>query len=374
MRRVYITGSQQRMIEEAQDLSLPITVNMPAVNLPNTQKLLQARYESVKSYFSDDITSYSLDEVKTKMNKLMALCIKKEEKIRPQLEKLCSDTVIEALGVPQDAVELECVLKNSIDSKTTFHISPDTNEEAEYDDASEWDNSDGEVQKRKLLMCLSIGASMSVGAELRKSIIEKIFDLDEDLPHLYSKVMKINEYLLMAEDVVLKDEHHSQGGFVKTILGNEKQLTKIHSEAIIFPILLNETLRGFFELFLSHGLPDSADEARNIINKADVLEDEPWHMRIGPEVWKRMVYSIGEIDTEDLPWLLQNMSKLPYSEISTVFKNIVLKTNTAHQMMSDFIMQARSERKKEDFDKTLMQKQDDRSMIEDGYFTEEELR
>ena len=48
-------------------------------------------------------------------------------------------------------------------------------------------------------------------------------------------------------------------GFVEVMLGNRDERVKINSQAEIFPILLCETLKGFFELFVSHGLPKNME-------------------------------------------------------------------------------------------------------------------
>ncbi len=38
-----------------------------------------------------------------------------------------------------------------------------------------------------------------------KNSFSKIFDIDEDLPHLYSKIMKINDYLLFSQPFEIED-------------------------------------------------------------------------------------------------------------------------------------------------------------------------
>ena len=82
--------------------------------------------------------------------------------------------------------------------------------------------------------------------------------------------------------------------------------------AIIFPILLTESIRGMLELSASFGLPDGSDLSIKVMKIADSLEYEPWDMRLGPSFFTTIFSKINELDTKDLPFIFKGFSEEDY--------------------------------------------------------------
>ena len=331
------------------------------------EKLLERGYKKVVDEFSDDITQYPEEKVINVLSHLTTICLKKEEPIRKQLEQLCLKIVRESLNVPTEGIEIGCELTEEIPSSQSFNINPESRmADSEYEDVASIENDENEIEKRKILYAYIIGMSDSVSDLLRKKYLSEIFELDEQLPHLYNKIMRINNYLIYTKDTKIVDGSHKQGGYVKTTLGTNDQPTTIESKAIIFPILLYETLKGCFELFISHGLPDDVDNAKRILGQTDVLKYDPWYMRIGAALCD------FEIEPKYIPTFLTNLSEIPTDEFFSDMGEIIVGTKKGKKIIEDIISQAQYSDDYSEFERGLADKQE-KSMIEDAYFSPEEL-
>ena len=388
MKKVTISEAQERIINEA----LISRVQLPSHIFSDIERgdvpfdstyfysgkllldLAVKRFQEVKDAFSDDISAYSNKQILSELSRLIVKCRKKEENIREQLEKICFNALVELFDIPsQDGVKIEGELVPEISNKTQFHITPDTDEEFEYDDLQSIKTFDADAKKRCIVDAIIVGAAMRLSEKALKESLNKIFDIDEELPHLYSKIMKINDYLLFAEPVEIEDESHKQGGYVEVTLGNDITPPKIEARAVIAPILLIELIRGCMELWASHGLPDDIYAAKAAINKADALVNDPWYSRLGPVLWDKIYESIPDFDTKLLPTFIMKLSSVPTENFEQAMSEVFAGTKAGRNFIEKIAENAKYEDEYASFEYDIQQKQSERGVIEDGYFTEEEL-
>ena len=387
MKKIIVTEEQRRIINEALGARVQIPSHLFSdVKGSNTPfngnpcfpndgiilDVLGKRFNEVKEVFSDDIASYDNKEVMTKLNKLYAQCLRKEENLRDQLEKICMNSVIELFDIPQDGVEFECELVPEISSRTEFHIEPDTDENFEYENYAAIEAEDSDTNKRIITDALVVGGAVRLAEVALKNSLSKIFELDEELPHLYSKIMKINDYLIFAQPFKIEDNSHKQGGYVKVILGNDVTPPKIEAHAVIAPILIIEILRGCLELWASHGLPDDISRAEAAINKADAVVNDPWYSRLGPVLWDYVSDAVSG-DTKVLPTFIMNLCSLSDNEFNNLLREVFARTRLGKEELSKLAEKSKYEDDYSSFEYDIRQKQSERGIIEDGYFTEEEL-
>lgn len=383
MKNVFLTEKQIQYIhnENRKEYGIPSKIfnalenkesNIPLDDKGFSKKILTKRFDEIKKDFTDDISQIPLEKVSNHFNKLMRLCQEKEKNIRPQLEKLCYNTLVQLFNIPEDEIIFKCELVDFIDNGLEFHISPDTNEDYEYNSLDEIDGEGIEVQKRRLIDSLVYGVSMSLFEKAKKIYINELFDIDEELPHLYSKLIKINEYLLFNVDDEVKDDNHHQGGFVKVVLGNEEKMSNIDVKALTFPILLIESIKGIMELISSNGLPDDFNVAKNVLNKADILEEEPWDMRFGVGLWN-MVTLNRDIEPKIIPDFFGKLIDIDAKDFISLFKELANNTKIGKQAIGELLDDCEYNSKYNDFEKDILVKQSEKDLISDGYFTEEEL-
>lgn len=345
----------------------------------NEEKLLKKResevYEIVSKMFSEEDTSDS-NTISNTLSKLLSSCIRKEKPLKEFLEKLCYDSVFELFECPDGLVNLTCSLVNKIDdTNVTIHINP-TEDRIEFDDSTELDNTETEVQKRMLLNTLIIGASVVLTKTIIKEKKNEINKLDNSLYNLYRKILWLNEYHMFQEEVVVSDEKQNQAGGVDVKLGTNKKQTIIDSKALCFPVLLFETIKGFFELFISHGLPTDKNIAEYVIDQADSLKFQQYSIAIGPVLWNRVMTVMynNNIDTAILPHFMVELSKMDLHTFNDVLKEVTLNTTLGKQLIKGLIDDINNNIEYEDFQERLDSKRREKNIINDNeYMSEEEL-
>ena len=336
--------------------------NNPA--LPNIfdegflEKIVNKGFNSAKEALVDigSIDDVEETEPSAVLNRLILNAQKREEKIRPQLEKICYNYITTSFNVPDTDVELIMSLREKIDtSMSSIILDPiDGDDEFEFADIVDAESIKSEVYKRRLLDVLIMGASLKLTSNI-KDYVSDIYELDPILPDLYRKILALNQYLLYTkEDLNLTEKDMKQLGTVEVTIGNDIRKNRIESQGVVFPILLSETLRGFMELFISHGLPDDLDRAKQIIGKSDFLKNEPWDMRLGPSLWEIFSDTFEDLDTTTLPYVLYIIAKLPVNKFNKLFKNIFAKTRLGKSVMKKIINKAKEQQNEIESDALTM--------------------
>lgn len=391
MRKIFINERQAKILREAMDLhnSLSLT-NMPILGeirsrefaladnpcFPVYNKNLLAglaleEYERLVSNFSDDITSRKPQEIASKLSKLITIAQEKERENKEALEKIAYNTLVDLFSIPEDCIDIDIELEEAISPDKQFHITPDTGD-VTYSDTSEIEMEAMEVDKRHMMNAIVMGATTELMDIAMKEAMKELFDIDEELPHLYSRIIKISDYLNFIYTPKIDDKNHSQGGYVDISLGSDVKNALMEAHGICFPILMHEAIRGLLELCASNGLPDDMEQAKYILDKSDALINEPWNKRFGPSIWRKIVKN-NEIDTNDIPYIISGISKLDTDTFFHVFKEIVAGTSTGDELLGQMIDKIRRDKDYGDFEDDMLQKQSDTQIISDSYFSDDEI-
>jgi chorismate mutase len=342
---------------------------------PFLLKLINNGFEDTKKVLKEigeisDVDSTDIEEV---LAKLIKRCKEIEKPYRSELERICLNYVIDLFEIPEETVDIFLSLVNNVDT-SDFKINIDS-----YDGDNELESIDnaitikGEVYKRRLLNSLCIGASMRMSSDL-ETYISEINKIDNRLGDLYHKIIALNNYILYTKDDFGIDERNiMQLGIVELKLGREDEKPQIKSQGVIFPILLSETIRGFMELFISHGLPKDIDIAKIVMEKSDFLKAEPWDMKIGPQLWDILSSSFNDIDSNELPYLFKRISELKVDTFNNVMKEVFAKTKKGKRIMSKISFKAKRDIEYDKFVDKMTKMKTDKGIITDDYIHPDEL-
>ena len=331
---------------------------------------LRKRYDEILGFFNDDISEHSNDEVYSKLSKLFSRCMKKEEPIKDNLQSICYNKIVEEFEIPDGAVNLECSIAE-IPQGARLHIKPDT-DEAEYDSVDAIESNDLDIAKKKIINMMIYGCSYRLTEEIMSELVNDIFSLDEELPHLYSQIMKINDYLVFVSNVKIEDKDHKQGGTVEVKLAKEEdEIPAIKATGMILPILIHETISGLIELIATNGLPDDKESARRILNVSDAIENEPWIMRLGQAFWDP-ISGETSISTDMVPHIMLSLSCMDSERFMSLIREMTAGTRKWRNEISSILSQAEYNKEYSDFETDLATKRKE-NVIADSYFTEEEL-
>lgn len=298
---------------------------------------------------------------------LIKKCKEIETPYRNQLERLCVDFVVKYFDVPEESVDIISTLTDSTDlGRDSINLDPSYSDNVDGDVLNEEGDVQMEVDKRRLLDVLAMGAGMTVSFD---SIDDYAIDIDESLPKLYRAIILLNSYLLFQkEDIGMTDANKMQMGTVEVSLGGNDSKVRIEAQGEIVPILISELIRGFVELFFSHGLPKSKSMALTVLGQADYLKAEPWDMRLGPGLWKTFIDSTVDIDSKALPYLLRRVASLDIEKFNYLFKKIFSKSSKAEEIMKFISDKAKDDAERNEFVKRMKAKSGDNGIMADNFF------
>lgn len=370
MAKLFVNRSQAKLINEAMEMkntvaSLPtyIQESIESMSTPlsnvidkmDLYKMVAERKQALQSHFSDDISKVTVEKIENKLSKLYAVCKKKEENLKEQLENLCYNTVVELFNLPNEGLDYEYELTDRIDFK--FHIKSDTFEK--------FDGVEEEIAKRKLINCFIMGGAMVITNNARSLFMQELFDLDEELPHLYSKIIKLNSYLLLLQKTDITDKNNRQSGYASVTLGDSERNVAVDVKATNFPVLLTESIKGLLEIIAAYGLPDNKEVMDNVLNIADVTEDEPWHMIFGVPLWNKVIGKFGDLNTTDLPYVIKILVQQSPENFFNIINEFIKDGDNVSELVEKISDRALYLKEYDDFENTLQQK-NEKSMISDN--------
>ena len=339
-------------------------------------KVLKKRYAEI----IDEMNFYELplDEVEAEnlLSKLMREVIKKETPIRPQLNKLTENVVNKLFAVPAETINLTCELKDKIEAAKSLRILPeddgDDNDSYVFADVSEISQVDDIVKQRRFVDSLIQGYAMI--ASRYEDLYSEYFETHgfDELLSLYNKINALNDYLVFVKKEKINKKNPSLISYVGVHLGHGNNKTIIRSQGLIFPYLLRETIRGFMELFSSHGLPEDNQKAQMIIKRADFTMAEPWDIRFGKTLWE-MMFGKDKIKPNMIPYFFADFCSLDTSEFFGLSQELLAKTKKGKSYIKKTISDISNNIDYQAFLKNIQQKNVDSSMITDGYMTADDL-
>ena len=341
-------------------------------------KAMTSQFNDIK----DQLTEIgSIDEVSDTtlegaLASLLRKCRELEEPYRNELEKICINYAIDLFSVPEDAVTIDVELVDDVDvGGEAILLDPiDGDGDDAFDDVDSALSVRSEVYKRRFLDALCVGAGMYVSENISDSVMEDIEKICPELPDLYYKIMVLNRYLLfMKDNLEMDDENTLQLGTVEVYLGGNDEKVTIHSQGQIFPILLCETIRGFFELFASHGLPEDIQMAKIVLGKADYLKAEPWDMKIGPHLWNMLSKSLNDVLFTDMPYLFKRISSLSVEKFNFLMKEVLAGTKKGRRIMASICKKSKDDSEYEKFVDKMSKMKKDNGIITDDYIRADEL-
>lgn len=331
--------------------------------------LLKERYNEVCDAI-DDIGLESLDEdyLMSELSSLVTKCKELETPVRDALEKICENALNKLFAIPEESINMTFKLVDRVKFKSPIRMRPESNGSLKYNfkDISDIELSNKAIGKRRFIDALIQGASY-IYANIEGLYIDDIDRINPELPRLYRKIRIINDFLLFTKKEEMSDDKPMQGSYVETHLGIDDAKTTIKAQGIIFPLLFHEAIKGLFELFSAHGLPQDREKAQYIIRKADFVLAEPWDLRLGVGLW-RMIFG-GVEDTNMIPYMFTSFVKIPTDEFNLSVKEILSNTEKGNEIINTLMTNAEYDNGYQQFTNRINARNVDKSLIQDSYFT-----
>ena len=341
----------------------------PSDDYPFDYVVLKERYQEVCNEIERlGLSELNEDELLSELSSLLNECIEIEKPIRDILERACENALNRLFAIPKESINFSFKLVDKIKFSKPIRMRPESSSEISYtfDDIADIDLSNKAIAKRRFINALIQGASY-IYSNIDDLYYEDISRVNGDLIELYRRIRIINDYLLFTKKEEMTDNKPMQGSYVETHLGMGDEKTEINAQGIIFPLLLQESIRGLFELFSAHGLPKDKKKAQYIVDKSDFILAEPWDLRLGVGLWNRIFGNIK--DTNIIPYIFTSFVKLPVDEFNISAKEIFLNTKKGKEILAMLTKNAEYDNGYQQFTNRINAKNLNKSVISDAYFT-----
>ena len=301
---------------------------------------------------SEKVGDKDYDTMKQELGQILGECKKLESKNREALEELCGSIINDLFQIPEDTIEIESKIVDKIDTSSERLI-PEKTTDFSFEDINDMNNLTDEIYKRRLLNALVAGAAMYYTNNIG-SYVKQLFEIDSDLPSLYKKALDYNNVLMFYEKDTFNDKHSTNGGKVDVTISSNDTYPMIKAEGLLFPILVEETIKGLLELAISHGLPKNSQKAKYVIGKSDFKLAELWDMRLGYSLWKLIAEEVEECGYDMLEiginFFLMELAEMNCETFNKSLQEIFAKTKRGKQIISEMVENIIYNKEQDEFD------------------------
>jgi hypothetical protein len=174
---------------------------------------------------------------------------------------------------------------------------------------------------------------------------DRLAKINPDLPTLYGMVMAGTELGYFATPDSAVRQAVGQPGAVggSAEMETEGEVPVIKVRAMIFPMLIQELTKGLLELVSYEGLPKDPSQAKQVIDKADLADEEAWAMIMGRGLWTRFVNAIGMDETDVTLNLYNYLVQLEPDEFNSTMKIIQTGGPEAERLLQQLADQLRQD-------------------------------
>jgi hypothetical protein len=281
-----------------------------------------------------------------------------QQQHKEQLERLSIELVVRELEIPNGAFQFDAKLvgmgeiskdKFQQDSKEPSQDEIEQSfgegcqggscEMAEDETAN--DVFDKEKDKRRFTNAL-IQGSAKKGHYMFELVRNELNQLHPNLSNMYGIVMSINDlmYWMMPDEQMKRMAGDSVNG--EEEVDTETDPPTIKARGILFPILVHELIKGIFDVFGTHGLPDDPKSQQMIMDSTDTLSNEMWDLRLGGFFWERLnnmfPFSLFEEGNKHIQhYLFARLVALETNEFNEVFQDIMMNNSEGKKFIEDMV-------------------------------------
>ncbi len=325
---------------------------------------------------SEKVAIDDCDALKGELSAILSQCRKIERNNKEALEELCAEIIKDIFLIPNDTLEITSNIVDKVDTSAE-RLVPEKTTDFSFDDIEDMNYLTGEIYKRRMLNALVTGAAMYYMNYIG-NYIKEVFEINSDLPALYKKLIDYNNLLMYYEKDTLDYDKTTDGGKVDVTISSDEQYPTIKAEGVVFPILVEETIKGILELAISHGLPENIEKAKYVISKSDFKLAELWDMRLGYALWSLIEEEFEKCGLDIIEvgvnFFLMELSEMDCEEFNETLQEIFARTKKGKQLIVDIVDKIRYNKEKDDFDDYIQTMNDKQIQItDDEFISPEEL-
>ena len=272
-----------------------------------------------------------------------------------ELEALAVKLVKDELGIPDGAMQFDAQLvMQPMGAAEGMQSNPEMPSEEEVEELmGDIENFNLERAKRRFINSLIQGAAFK-GGHMYVMVRDEINDINPQLMNLYAVTQSLMEHAYW----IFPDMEGMAGGgggqMGQSEVDEETDPPTVKARAVTFPLLVHELVKGVYEIFGTHGLPDDPRQQEMILKAEDTLPSEIWDSRLGPVFWEKFVstYPI-ELFEDDMKhiqhYLFMRFSALSAEEFMRVAKMILSGDPKGEKFIQGMVNDIVKELKEQDY-------------------------
>ena len=248
---------------------------------------------------------------------------------KEQLEDLAVELVVKELGIPEGAMQFDAQLvMQPMGAAEGMKSEPEMPSEEEVEELmGDIENFNLERAKRRFINSLIQGAAFK-GGHMYNLVRDEINDINPQLMNLYAVTQALMEHAYWIFPDMEGMAGSGGGQMGQSEFDDQTDPPTVKARAVTFPLLVHELVKGVYEVFGTHGLPDDPRQAEMVLGAEDSLPSEIWDSRLGPVFWEKFVNAYPmELFDEDKKhiqhYLFMRFSSLSAEEFMRVAKLIL---------------------------------------------------
>jgi hypothetical protein len=306
-----------------------------------------------------------------------------ESRHKEDLENLAVELVKKEMAIPPGSLQFDAKLMGMGQSESTERMRRQAEEPSreEMMDAFKsaqqhendveafldaMDNFDRERAKRRMINAL-IGGAAKKGQYMYHMVSQKLNEIDPNLIELYGITTAIIDHLYWLYPEETLEAMSGQGGSEvgTSEIDNQTDPPTVKARGVNFPTLVHELVKGVYEVFGTHGLPDDPRQAEMVMGAEDTVPAEAWDLKLGPVFWELLQKSYPiEILTEDdmkhiQHYLFMRLSAMPAEEFFQLFKEVLEEKQSGKDKIQRMVNEIVRELEENDEDEEDEEEDDD---------------
>ena len=278
---------------------------------------------------------------------------------KKQLEDLAIELVKNELGIPDDAMQFKAELVGQpMGAAEGMQSESEMPSEEEVEELmGDMENFNLEREKRRFINSLIQGAAFK-GGHMYNLVKNEINDINPQLMNLYAVTQSLMEHAYWIFPNMEGMAGGGGGQMGQSEVDEETDPPTVSAKAVTFPLLVHELVKGVYEIFGTHGLPDDPRQQEMILNAEDTLPAEIWDSRLGPIFWEKFMASYPmELFDEDKKhiqhYLFMRFSALNAEEFMKVSKMILKGDPLGQQFIQGMVNEIVKDLKDKDYNDAM---------------------
>lgn len=306
------------------------------------------------------------------LNQLMSTVMQSMQQIigiqmrnKEDLEQLAIKLVKKEMGIPEGAMQFKAELvMQPMGAAEGMQSEPELPSEEEVEEfMGDMENFNLERSKRRFINSLIQGAAFK-GGHMYVLVSKELNNMDPRLLNLYGVSQALMEHAYW----IFPDMEGMAGGgggqMGQSEVDEETDPPTVSAKAVTFPLLVHELVKGVYEIFGTHGLPDDPKQQEMILNAEDTLPSEIWDSRLGPIFWEKFMSTYPmELFDEDKKhiqhYLFMRFSALDAKEFFRIAQLILNDDPKGKQFIQRLVDGIVNDLKKQAYKEALPDEDDD---------------